>query len=84
VCGCPTGSGGRQNVWVPVIAVFLSAFEKTMEKRPPEVIYQGVWQGFGKMYNIKVEDGYTTIIVKPGEDLKQRSKETKEKFFSQA
>jgi hypothetical protein len=55
-----------------------------MGKRPPEVIYRGVWQGFGEMYNIKVEDGYTTIIVKPGEDLKQRSKETKEKFFSQA
>jgi hypothetical protein len=35
------------------------------------------------MYNIKVEDGYTTIIVKPGEDVKQRSRETEEKFASQ-
>ena len=36
------------------------------------------------MYNIWVEEGYTTIIVKPGEDLKRRSKDTKEQFASQA
>ena len=34
------------------------------------------------MYDIKVENGYTTIIVKQGEDLKQRAKETKEKVLS--
>jgi len=49
-----------------------------------EVVYQGVWEGLGKIYNILVEEGYTTIIVKPGEDLKQRSRETKEQFASQA
>jgi hypothetical protein len=48
-----------------------------------EVIYWGVWRELGKMYNVKVENGYTTIIVKPGEDVKQRSIETKEKFASQ-
>jgi hypothetical protein len=47
------------------------------------VIYRGVWQGIGKMYNVKVEDGYTTIIVKPGEDVKQRSIKTQEKFAGQ-
>lgn len=29
------------------------------------------------MYNIKVETGYTTIIVKPGEDLKTRDAQEK-------
>jgi hypothetical protein len=51
-----------------------------MKKRPQDIIYRGVWQGLGKIYNIKVENGYTTIIVKPGEDLKLRSEKTKEKF----
>jgi hypothetical protein len=48
-----------------------------------EVVYRGLWPGMGKIYNIKVENGYTTIIVKPGENVKQRSIETKEKFASQ-
>ncbi len=48
-----------------------------------EVIYRGVWLGIGKIYNIKVGNGYTTIIVKPGENVKQRSIETKEKFAFQ-
>ena len=54
-----------------------------MKTTPQEVIYRGVWQGIGKIYNIKVENGYTTIIVKSGENVKQRSIETKEKFSSQ-
>ena len=61
-----------------------SLFEKTMRKTLRDVIYRGVWQGLGKIYNIKVEDGYTTIIVKPGEDLRRRSRETREKFAIQA
>jgi hypothetical protein len=32
------------------------------------------------MYNIRIETGYTTIIVKPGEDLKKRTKEAQEQF----
>lgn len=36
------------------------------------------------MDNIKVENGYATIIVKPGENLEQRAKETKGKFASKA
>ena len=48
-----------------------------------EVVYRGVWRGIGKIYNVRVENGYTTIIVKPGENLKQRSSETKEKFARQ-
>jgi hypothetical protein len=56
---------------------------KTTPHEVQEVIYRGVWQGIGKMYNVKVENGYTTIIVKPGENVKQRSTKTKEKFVSQ-
>ena len=51
-----------------------------MKTTPQEVIYWGAWRGFGKLYNVKVDNGYTTIIVKPGEDVKQRSIETKEIF----
>jgi hypothetical protein len=55
-----------------------------MKRTQKEIIYRGAWQGIGEIYNIRVENGYTTIIIKPGEDVKQRSKETKEKFASQA
>ena len=51
-----------------------------MKTAQQEVIFQGVWRGIGKLYNIKVENGYTTIIVKPGEDVKRRAIETKERF----
>jgi hypothetical protein len=52
-----------------------------MTTDPHEVIYCGIWTGLGKIYHIKVENGYTTtIIVKPGESLTQRAKETREKF----
>jgi hypothetical protein len=51
---------------------------------PQEVIYRGLWPGIGKIYNIKVKDGYTTIIIKPGENIKQRSMETIERFASQS
>jgi hypothetical protein len=54
-----------------------------MKATPQNIIYQGVWRGIGKVYNIKVKNGYTTIIVRPGENVKQRSIETKEKFGSQ-
>ncbi len=56
---------------------------KTTPQEIREVIYRGVWQGIGRIYNVKVENGYTTIIVKPGEDVKQRSIKTKELFASQ-
>lgn len=56
---------------------------KTTSQEVQEVIYHGVWQGVGEMYNVKVEDGYTTIIIKPGEDVMQRLIEIKEKFASQ-
>jgi hypothetical protein len=55
-----------------------------MKRTQKEIIYRGVWQGLGKIYNIKVDSGYTTIIVKPGENVKKRSKETMDKFVSQA
>jgi hypothetical protein len=54
-----------------------------MKATPQDIIYRGVWREIGKIYNIKVKNGYTTIIVKPGEDIKQRSIETKEKFAGQ-
>ncbi len=55
-----------------------------MKKTPQEVIYRGIWPGLGKIYNIKAGCGYKTIIVKPGEDLKQQLKEAQDKFTSQA
>ena len=55
-----------------------------MTSTQKKIIYRGVWQGLGKIYNIKVGGGYTTIIVKQGEDVKKRSKETMEKFVSPA
>jgi hypothetical protein len=54
-----------------------------MKNTPQDVIYRGIWHGLGKMYNIKVENGYTTIILKPGEDIKERSKKTREQFARQ-
>jgi hypothetical protein len=51
-----------------------------MKRKQKNIIYRGVWKGLGKMYNIKVTGGYTTIIVKPGEDVKKRSKETMASF----
>jgi hypothetical protein len=51
-----------------------------MKTKNPDAIYRGMWPGLGRMYNIKVETGHTTIIVKPGEDLEQRAKQTQEKF----
>ena len=53
-----------------------------MKKKQQEIIYQGVWPGIGKIYNIRVENGYTTIIIKSGEDVKRRSKETKKLFVA--
>ena len=51
-----------------------------MKREIPKVSYRGIWPGLGKMYNIRVGTEHTTIIVKPGEELKQRVKETQEKF----
>jgi hypothetical protein len=51
-----------------------------MKRANQEVIYRGIWPGLGRMYNIKVGTSHTTIIVKPGEDLEQRARETQEKF----
>jgi hypothetical protein len=55
-----------------------------MKTELPEIVYRGTWPGLGKMYNIRVKNGYTTIIVKPGQDLKQRAQETREKFVGTA
>jgi hypothetical protein len=55
-----------------------------MKTKIQEVIYRGIWQGLGKIYNIKVENGYTTILVKPGEDPKKRAKDTQAKFAGKA
>jgi hypothetical protein len=69
---------------IKMFMTLISTFEKTTKITPQEVIFRGVWPGLGEMYNIKVWNGYTTIIVKPGEDLEQRWKETKEKYACQA
>jgi hypothetical protein len=55
-------------------------YRETMKTKNRKVIYRGLWPGLGEMYNIKVQTGYTTIIVKSGEDLKKRAQETREKF----
>ena len=55
-----------------------------MKTELPEILYRGAWPGLGKMYNIKVQNGYTTIIIKPCQDLAQRAKETREKFIGKA
>jgi len=55
-----------------------------MKTELPEIVYRGTWPRLGKMYNIRVQNGYTTIIVKAGQDLKQRAKETREKFIGKA
>ena len=55
-----------------------------MNTELPEIVYRGTWRGLGMMYNIRVQNGYTTIIVKPGQDLEQRAKETREKFIGKA
>lgn len=53
---------------------------KTAGKDLQEAVYCGPWQGVGEIYNVKVGNGYTTIIVKPGEELRRRLLETREKF----
>ena len=52
----------------PAICI-VACGREIMKTENPEAIYRGIWPGLGKMYNIKVETGHTTIIVKPGEDL---------------
>ena len=61
----------------------LSTFRDTMKTRlreMQEVVYCGRWPGVGEIYNVKVAGGYTTIIVKPGEVVRERLLETREKF----
>ena len=65
----------------PVICIVARRREiEIMRTENPDAIYHGTWPGLGRMYNIKVETSQTTIIVKPGEDLEQRAKQTQEKF----
>ena len=63
----------------PAICV-VACRREMMKTENAEAIYRGVWPGLGRMYDVKVETGQTTIIVKPGEDLKQRVRQTQEKF----
>jgi hypothetical protein len=58
-------------------------YDETTPHEVRKIIYRGVWQGIRKIYNVKVENGYTTIIIKPGEDVKQRLLATEEKFIRQ-
>jgi hypothetical protein len=53
-----------------------------MKKKQQEIVYQGIWPGIGKIYNIRVENGYTAIIIKSGEDVKKRSDEIKKIFVA--
>jgi hypothetical protein len=58
--------------------LLLSTFGKTMETTLQEVIYSRAQRGFGKLYIVKVGNGYMAIVVKPREDAKPRSMGTKE------
>jgi hypothetical protein len=40
-----------------------------MKTIPQEIIYWGPYPGFGKLYNVKVNNEYTATDVKPGEDV---------------
>jgi hypothetical protein len=51
-----------------------------MKTRIQGVIHKGIWAGVGDVYDVKVNEGYTTIIVKSGEDLKKRAKDTQKMF----
>jgi hypothetical protein len=51
-----------------------------MEITAQEVIHWGARRGLRKLHNVTVDNGCTTIIIKPEEDVKQRSIETKEVF----
>ena len=64
----------------PPATCVVACRRETMKTENPEAIYRGIWPGLGRMYNIKVETGHTTIIVRSGEDLAQRVKQTQEKF----
>jgi hypothetical protein len=37
-----------------------------------EAIYWAAWRGFWKLHSIKVDNEYTTAVIKPGEDAKNR------------
>ena len=63
----------------PAICV-VACRRETMKTENPGAIYRGIWPGLGKIYSITVETGHTTIIVRPGEDLEQRVRQTQEKF----
>ena len=63
---------------LPAICV-VACRQAIMKAANPEAMYRGIWPGLGRMYNIKVKTGQTTII-KPGEDLEQRIKQTQDKF----
>src|ERR1700746_1816456 len=54
--------------------------EETMRAKLQDVIYPGNPAGTWEMYNNKVENEYTTIIVKRGQDLKQRARGSREEF----
>jgi hypothetical protein len=53
---------------------------ETIKTENPGAGYRGIWPGLGRIYSITVETAHTTIIVRPGEDLEQRVRQTQEKF----
>jgi hypothetical protein len=63
-----------------VTAVSSLLIPKMMKTTPQAIIGRGVWRGLRKLYNAEVDSGYTTLIVSPGKDVRQRSIETKEIF----
>lgn len=57
----------------------------TTERVVPEpVVIRDKWEGLGQMINVRVKIagiyGYTTIILKQGESLAERVRDTRRKF----
>ena len=53
---------------------------ETIKTENPGAGYRGIWPGLGRIYSITVETAHTTIIVRAGEDLEPRVRQTQEKF----
>ena len=51
-----------------------------MNSRRAEVIHLGSWTGLGELYNVYTGKGYTTIVVRKNERLREKVRLTRAKF----
>ena len=52
------------------------------ENKIQMIVYLCIWQGLGRVRNIKVGNGHKTITTKPDQDLRHWATDTKKKFAS--